>query len=258
MLGKNVPETSRVGKFILGREMFETEVPPPSVEQHMARSCSQSPDWDHPNMWQSASTSPVLNLVLCGSDVAMKASISDLILGQREQSPEPTSVCVRREGEVCGHRLTLVEMPALYNTQLSEEEVIREPLRCVSLCDPGVHAFLFIINSVHLTDEDKVEMENLQKIFSPRLCNHSIVLFSQQSQKDQLSDTAETMESLTKRVKDKQIFYVSADKRKESNDLRIVLLGKTGVGKTATGNTILGKDIFKEHVCSRSVTTECQ
>uniref|UniRef100_A0AAY5EIS5 AIG1-type G domain-containing protein n=1 Tax=Electrophorus electricus TaxID=8005 RepID=A0AAY5EIS5_ELEEL len=42
----------------------------------------------------------------------------------------------------------------------------------------------------------------------------------------------------------------------ESNDLRTVLLGKTGVGKTATGNTILGKDIFKEHVCSRSVTTE--
>ncbi|XP_035380940.1 GTPase IMAP family member 8-like [Electrophorus electricus] len=37
VLGKNVPETSRVGNFILGRVMFETEVPPPSVEQHSER-----------------------------------------------------------------------------------------------------------------------------------------------------------------------------------------------------------------------------
>ncbi|XP_036420894.1 GTPase IMAP family member 8-like isoform X2 [Colossoma macropomum] len=119
-----------------------------------------------------------LNLVLCGSDGAVKASISDLILGQRELSPESSSVCVRREGEVCGRLVTLVEMPALYNTQLSEEEVMQETLRCVSLCDPGVHAFLLIIPEGPLTDEDKGEIEKIQRIFGSTFNNYTMFLIN--------------------------------------------------------------------------------
>ncbi|XP_036420944.1 GTPase IMAP family member 8-like [Colossoma macropomum] len=128
-----------------------------------------------------------LNFVLCGRDRAVKASLSDLLLDkktskyqldQRKRSPESSSVCVRREGEVCGRLVTLVEMPALYNTQLSEEEVIQETLHCVSLCDPGVHAFLLIIPVGPLTDEDKGEMEKIQRIFSSRVTEHTIVLFT--------------------------------------------------------------------------------
>ncbi|XP_037396291.1 GTPase IMAP family member 8-like [Pygocentrus nattereri] len=137
----------------------------------------------------SASTSKTqkLNFVLCGRDRVVKVSLSDLLLdkktskhqlGQRELSPESSSVCVRREGEVCGRLVTLVEMPALYNTQLSEEEVMQETHRCVSLCDPGVHAFLLIIPVGPLTDEDKGEMEKIQRIFSSRVNEHTIVLFT--------------------------------------------------------------------------------
>ncbi|KAL0198879.1 hypothetical protein M9458_007419, partial [Cirrhinus mrigala] len=85
-----------------------------------------------------------------------------------------TSHQTETDVELHGRLINLVELPAL--NQLSEEEVMCQTLRCVSLCDPGVHIFLIIIPDSPLTDGDKAEMEKIQKIFDSR--EHCMVIFT--------------------------------------------------------------------------------
>ncbi|XP_060760175.1 uncharacterized protein LOC132870524 isoform X2 [Neoarius graeffei] len=152
---------------------------------------------------------PHLNLVLLGME-ELTASVSEILLGKKSSlvQSESSSECVVRKGEVCGHLITLVEMPTLYNTRLSEQEVMRQTRHCVSVCDPGVHAF-FIMVPEGLTDEDKAEIKMIQRVFGSRINDHVIFLINQQSQKEQID---QTLQSVIKTYGGRSRFYSSKTK----------------------------------------------
>ncbi|XP_031164682.1 uncharacterized protein LOC116056611 [Sander lucioperca] len=124
---------------------------------------------------------PALNLVLCGRRGAGKTSAAKAILGQTElHSVSNSSECVKHQGEVCGRRVSLVELPALYGE--GQEAVMEESFRCISLCDPeGVHAFILVLSVGPLTDEDKGELQTIQNTFSSRVNDFTMILFTVES-----------------------------------------------------------------------------
>ncbi|XP_034548177.1 GTPase IMAP family member 8-like [Notolabrus celidotus] len=126
-------------------------------------------------------TTPALNLVLYGAREEAKTSAAKAILGQTGlHSASSSSECVKHQGEVCGRWVSLVKLPALCGKPL--ETVMKESLRCVSLCDPeGVHAFILVLPVGPLTDEDKRELKMIQDTFGSQVNAFTMILFTAES-----------------------------------------------------------------------------
>ncbi|TNN44268.1 GTPase IMAP family member 4 [Liparis tanakae] len=178
---------------------------------------------------------PSLNLVLCGRHGAWKTSTARAILGQRQiDPPVDSSQCVQHQGEVGGHRVSLVELPALCGKP--QEKVMEESLRCISLCDPeGVHAFLLVIPMGAQSEEDKKELETIQKTFGSGVITFSRILLTLEADPNALN--AETFLQENRDFKElflgccggRNLVCDLEDKQQVSNVLRRVE-GMKGVG----------------------------
>ncbi|XP_050958776.1 GTPase IMAP family member 8, partial [Labeo rohita] len=158
------------------RKHKETQIKRRSEGSFFSDTRKQTSKWIHPKMSLNFSVKQKLNLVLCGSDATLKLSMSNLLRGKKIKASHQSKSCeecVKKEEKIHGRLISLVALPAL--SQLSDDEVKHQSLHCVSLCDPGVHVFLLIIPVGPLTDEDKAEIELIQKIFDSR--KHFMVLF---------------------------------------------------------------------------------
>ncbi|XP_043968102.1 uncharacterized protein LOC122828539 [Gambusia affinis] len=115
-----------------------------------------------------------LNLVLCGRHAVEKASVARAILGENYSGDSEVK---RNQGTVCGFQVSIMELPALYGRP--KGAAVKECLQYVSLCDPeGIQAFILVLPLYGCTEEDKKELEAIQEIFSSRINDFTMILFT--------------------------------------------------------------------------------
>ncbi|XP_062331379.1 GTPase IMAP family member 6-like [Osmerus eperlanus] len=123
-----------------------------------------------------------LRVVLLGRTGAGRKAAGNLLLGREEceaqDSPAEVTHSGRRERDVCGRRLVLVDTPDWFCPDLSLEERRRDVGRCVRLSAPGPHAFLLVVPVEPPEGEERRAVEVMEEMFGEGCWGHSIILFT--------------------------------------------------------------------------------
>ncbi|XP_036374771.1 GTPase IMAP family member 8-like [Megalops cyprinoides] len=124
-----------------------------------------------------------LRLVLLGCIFVGKSSAGNTILATvAGEARQRTTHCVETQGQVGGRRVTVVDTPGwlgYHSVQDTPEKVKQEIVRSVSLCPPGPHALLLVIDvSVSFTEAHRRSVKEHLELLSKDVWRHTIVLFT--------------------------------------------------------------------------------
>lgn len=121
-----------------------------------------------------------MNAVLVGSNSSRKYLVGNLILEEAFDVGDITSCCERREGEVCGRKVTLVKAPGWlrgYDHCNTPELFKTEAILSVT---PGLHGFILVVNA-ELSFKNinkKAIKKHMQHFFGDKVWDHTIVVFT--------------------------------------------------------------------------------
>ncbi|XP_056602162.1 uncharacterized protein LOC130419438 [Triplophysa dalaica] len=128
-----------------------------------------------------------LMIVLLGISEYGKTGVRNMVrkeMGKAYISTAIQNITVER-GTVAGEKVSLIDTPDWFNSDLSLEEIKENIQFCISMCSSKPFAVLLVIPVKHLTKEEEKIMEDMNKILDNSCWERVIIIFITDDQKNQ-------------------------------------------------------------------------
>ncbi|XP_073691600.1 GTPase IMAP family member 7-like [Garra rufa] len=90
-----------------------------------------------------------------------------------------TSECLEKHGIVSGRSVSVVDTPGLFDTKMTQEEIMMEIAKSVYLSSPGPHAFLIVFPAnMRFTEHEQQIPQVIEMMFGQEVLKYSIILFT--------------------------------------------------------------------------------
>ncbi|XP_067381563.1 GTPase IMAP family member 7-like [Channa argus] len=122
-------------------------------------------------------------IVILGKTGSGKTSLANTIFGEELFTIEhsinsQTKQCQTENKSVNGRKITLIDTPGFFDTDMSEGELKPEIVRCITECAPGPHAFLIVLKVEKFTEQEKAVIDKICEYFSEDALKYAVIVFT--------------------------------------------------------------------------------